>query len=72
MTFAGQEMVVLLILLAFLLFAPVPRRQAYWMWIACAALLGTARHAGTFRFTVAARDTLGAASTRTFILVVHA
>jgi len=36
------------------------------------ALLGTARHAGTFRFTVAARDTLGAASTRTFTLVVHA
>ena len=36
------------------------------------ALLGTARHAGTFRFTVAARDTLGAASARTFILAVRA
>jgi len=42
MTFAGQEMVVLLIVLAFLFFAPGTRRQAYWMWIACAALLGTA------------------------------
>ncbi len=40
MTFAGQEMVVLLILLAFLFFAP--GRQAYWMWTACAGLLATA------------------------------
>jgi putative inorganic carbon (HCO3(-)) transporter len=42
MTFAGQEMVVLLIVLAFLLFAPGLRRQVYWMWTVCAALLGTA------------------------------
>jgi putative inorganic carbon (hco3(-)) transporter len=42
MTFAGQEMVVLLILLAFLFFAPGVRRQACWMGMACAALLGTA------------------------------
>ncbi len=40
MTFAGQEMVVLLMLIAFLLFGPLgPRR---WIWFACAALLGAA------------------------------
>ena len=42
MTFAGQEMVVLLMLLAFLLFAPGLRRRSFWMWSACAVLLGTA------------------------------
>jgi O-antigen ligase len=41
MTFAGQEMVVLLMLLAFLFFAPGLRRPACYMWAACAALLGT-------------------------------
>ena len=42
MTFAGQEMVVLLMLLSFLFFAPGLRRRSYWMWGACAVLLGTA------------------------------
>ena len=40
MTFAGQEMIVLLMLLAFLFFARLDRRSI-WMWSACAALLGT-------------------------------
>ncbi len=40
MTFAGQEMIVLLMLLALLLFAHLDRRSI-WMWSACAALLGT-------------------------------
>jgi putative inorganic carbon (HCO3(-)) transporter len=39
MTFAGQEMVVLLMLLSFLFFAPGLRRRSYWLWGACAALL---------------------------------
>lgn len=42
MTFAGQEMIVLLMLLAFLLFAPGLTRRSLWIWSACAALLGTA------------------------------
>jgi len=42
MTFAGQEMLVLLMLLAFLFFAPGLRRRSYWMWTVCAVLLGTA------------------------------
>lgn len=41
MTFAGQEMLVLLMLLAFLLFAPWDRKRV-WIWVACAVLLGTA------------------------------
>jgi len=41
MTFAGQEMVVLLMLVAFLLFAPVGKR-AWGLCLAGAALLGTA------------------------------
>lgn len=41
MTFAGQEMVVLLMLLAFLLFAPMGKRAAS-LGLACAALLGVA------------------------------
>jgi putative inorganic carbon (hco3(-)) transporter len=40
MTFAGQEMLVLLILISFLLFAPIAKR--YWIWIACAGLLSLA------------------------------
>jgi putative inorganic carbon (HCO3(-)) transporter len=40
MTFAGQEMIVLLMLLAFLFFAGLDRR-AFCIWAACAALLGT-------------------------------
>jgi putative inorganic carbon (hco3(-)) transporter len=40
MTFAGQEMLVLLILTAFLLFAPITRR--FWIWAGCAALLAVA------------------------------
>jgi O-antigen ligase len=40
MTFAGQEMLVLLILAAFLLFGPVTKR--YWVWVGCALLLGFA------------------------------
>ena len=42
MTFAGQEMVVLLMLLSFLFFATGLRRRSYWIWGACAALLATA------------------------------
>src|SRR2546427_12559928 len=42
MTFAGQEMVVLLMLLAFLFFAPGLRRRSFYMWTACVVLLGTA------------------------------
>jgi O-antigen ligase len=40
MTFAGQEMLVFLMLIAFLLFAPVTKR--YWFWVGCAALLALA------------------------------
>jgi putative inorganic carbon (hco3(-)) transporter len=40
MTFAGQEMLVLLMLLAFVLFAPVGKR--FWIWIGCLALLSIA------------------------------
>jgi putative inorganic carbon (HCO3(-)) transporter len=40
MTFAGQEMLVFLVLVAFLLFAPV--RKRVWVWVGCAALLGVA------------------------------
>jgi O-antigen ligase len=42
MTFAGQEMVVLLMLLAFLLFAPVAGKRAWALCLACALLLGVA------------------------------
>jgi putative inorganic carbon (hco3(-)) transporter len=40
MTFAGQEMLVLLMLIAFLLFAPVTKY--FWLWVSCAALLAFA------------------------------
>ena len=40
MTFAGQEMLVLLILAAFLMFAPVTK--SWWLWTGCAALLALA------------------------------
>jgi putative inorganic carbon (hco3(-)) transporter len=40
MTFAGQEMLVFLVLIAFLLFAPLTRR--FWVWAGCSALLGLA------------------------------
>jgi putative inorganic carbon (hco3(-)) transporter len=40
MTFAGQEMLVFLVLVAFLLFAPVTKR--FWAWAVCATLLGLA------------------------------
>ena len=40
MTFAGQEMLVLLILLSFLLFSPITK--AFWLWIGCAVLLAVA------------------------------
>ena len=40
MTFAGQEMLVLLVLIAFVLFAPVTRR--FWIRASCCALLGLA------------------------------
>jgi len=39
MTFAGQEMLVLLMLASLVLFARMERRSV-WMWSACAALLG--------------------------------
>jgi len=42
MTFAGQEMVVLLMLLAFLLFAPVAGRRAWALCLAGTAVLGVA------------------------------
>jgi len=42
MTFAGTEMVVLLMLLAFLFFAPQLERRACWTWSGCVALLGIA------------------------------
>ena len=42
MTFAGQEMVVLLMLLAFLLFAPLKGKRAWSLCLAGAALLGVA------------------------------
>jgi putative inorganic carbon (HCO3(-)) transporter len=41
MTFAGQEMIVLLMLMAFLFFAPRDRKRG-WVWILCAFLLATA------------------------------
>jgi len=40
MTFAGQEMIVLLMLLSLLFFAQLDRKSV-WLWLACAALLGT-------------------------------
>jgi O-antigen ligase len=40
MTFAGQEMLVFLMLIAFLLFGPKTRR--FWLWSACAVLLALA------------------------------
>ncbi len=42
MTFAGQDMVVLLVLLAFLLFAPGLRARAFGAGTACVGLLGAA------------------------------
>jgi len=42
MTFAGQEMVVLLMLVAFVLFAPVAGRRAWAGLLACTALVGVA------------------------------
>lgn len=42
MTFAGQEMVVLLMLLSFLFFAPDTRKRGFWIWILCAVLLSIA------------------------------
>lgn len=42
MTFAGQDMVVLLALMAFLFFAPGLRTGMFWMGTGCAALLGAA------------------------------
>ncbi len=41
MTFAGQEMVVLLMLVAFVFYAPRPRWHP-WIWMACAFLLAVA------------------------------
>jgi O-antigen ligase len=40
MTFAGQEMMVLLMLLALLFFARLDRRSI-WMWLGCAGLVGS-------------------------------
>ena len=37
MTFSGQEMFALIMLGAFLLFAPLPRRYR-WIWLICAAM----------------------------------
>ena len=42
MTFAGQEMVVLLLMLSFLFFAPKPRKIGPWIWILCTALIAAA------------------------------
>jgi O-antigen ligase len=41
MTFGGQEMIVLLLLAAFLFFSVV-RRRWVWLWLACAALISLA------------------------------
>jgi putative inorganic carbon (hco3(-)) transporter len=41
MTFGGQEMIALVMLSAFLLFACV-QRQRMWLWLLCAALMGLA------------------------------
>ena len=42
MTFAGQEMIVLLFMLAFLFFAPPTRRVGMWIWVPLTALIGVA------------------------------
>jgi len=42
MTFAGQEMEVLLLLIAFLFFAPATRKLGSWVWVLCAFLVGAA------------------------------
>ena len=42
MTFAGQEMVVLLLMVAFLFFAPRPRRVGVWVWVVCTVVIGAA------------------------------
>ncbi len=41
MTFGGQMMIVLAMLLAFLFFSPA-RRRALWFWMLCAAVIGLA------------------------------
>ena len=41
MTFSGQELFVLLLLAAFLLFAPDVKKRA-WLWLPCAAVVGLA------------------------------
>ncbi len=42
MTFAGQEMVVLLLMVAFLFFAPRPRKVGAWVWVVCTVLIAAA------------------------------
>lgn len=42
MTFAGQEMVVLLLMLAFLFFAPTTKRVGTWVWVLLTAVIALA------------------------------
>src|SRR5882724_10544305 len=49
MTFGGEEMFVLLMLGAFILFGPVRRVRNLWPWLACAGLLITALVLGETR-----------------------
>lgn len=42
MTFAGQEMVVFLLLISFLFFAPKPKKVGLWVWVICTAVIGIA------------------------------
>jgi len=42
MTFAGQEMVVLLLMLAFLFFAPKTKRVGMWIWVLLTAVIAVA------------------------------
>jgi O-antigen ligase len=41
MTFSGQELYILLLLMAFLLFAPLVRKL-WWLWLPCAGVVGLA------------------------------
>ena len=40
MTFSGQQVFVLLVLVAWIFFAPKDKRKALWFWLLCAAILG--------------------------------
>lgn len=42
MTFAGQEMVVLLLMMSFLFFAPATKRVGMWVWVVLTAIIAIA------------------------------